>query len=456
MAHIDLYGVTASLRKLLRVNLWRLSGQNIKITAITPEEAEKESTTCLNLHLYHAIEDPSRRNAFPPDDGGGDYPISRVPLPLTLYYALTAHAKSSELSDPVAQQFLMGMGMKSLHDFPVIDDALLLPGPPSGTPVQILQPAMRGAQNRIEIAPKPTTPEETVNFWSSAQNHTARLTAYYEVRSLLMPPEASTAKPGIVLALGLGVSGSGRPTLASSASTQSVTLPALSGGATLSNEATPAVAALGATAAPPGNRVTLAGEALGDGTSERLLLSSPGFASADPIVIDPAANPAWRILFRGNSVEFDVQPVVNAEAPVSFVAVPIRPGTYAAAVRRLQTLVTESGATSVTAADSNSTPFAIGPRIAGAAIVAGRVRFTLASGVDTTDPKNKPQLSIGGEVYRFVSAFIGTPAADAGSFIAPSPTRYEAQPHFDPADGATRIVRIAVNGVDAPPIWLEP
>jgi hypothetical protein len=312
---------------------------------------------------------------------------------------------------------------------------------------------MRGAQNRIEIAPRPTTPEETVNFWSAAQNHTARLTAYYEVRSLLMPPEASTSKPGIVLALGLGVKASGRPTLAASSSIQSVTLPALSGGATLSNEATPAVAALGATAAPPGNRVTLSGESLGDGTSERLLLFPPG---GDTLVIDPAANPAWRILFRGNSVEFDVLPMVNAEAPAGFTAVAIRPGIYAAGVRRLEVLTTENGATSVTAADSNSIPFAIGPKVTGSAIVAGRVRFTLASGVDTTDALNKPQLSIGGEVYRFVASFVGNPAADAGSFIAQSPTRYEAEPTFAPADGATRIVRIAVNGVDAPPIWLEP
>ena len=27
---------------------------------------------------------------------------------------------------------------------------------------------------------------------------------------------------------------------------------------------------------------------------------------------------------------------------------------------------------------------------------------------------------------------------------------------FDPNDGATRMVRLAINGVDCPPVWLEP
>jgi len=91
MPHPNLFGVTATLCELLRVNIWRLSGQVVTVSALPPEDAEKEIGSRLNLHLYHAAEDPHRRNAFPTDDAG-PYPISRTPLPLTLYYVMTAHS----------------------------------------------------------------------------------------------------------------------------------------------------------------------------------------------------------------------------------------------------------------------------------------------------------------------------------------------------------------------------
>ena len=81
--HANLYSITASLKELLRVNIWRLSNQNVTVSDLPPEEAEKESGTRLNLHLYHAAEDPSRRNDLP-RDALGTFPISRTPMPLTL------------------------------------------------------------------------------------------------------------------------------------------------------------------------------------------------------------------------------------------------------------------------------------------------------------------------------------------------------------------------------------
>jgi hypothetical protein len=60
----------------------------------------------------------------------------------------------------------MGLAMKSFHDFPVIDDRLTLPGPPAGLPLPILDAQMRGAQNRLGIVQRQTTPEESVSFWS--------------------------------------------------------------------------------------------------------------------------------------------------------------------------------------------------------------------------------------------------------------------------------------------------
>lgn len=453
MPHGNLFGVTATLKELLRINIWRISNQEVTVSDLPPEEAEKQLGTRLNLHLYHAAEDPSRRNNLPPGDTA-PFPISRTPMPLTLYYALTAHSVAIDLPNAAQSQFLMGLGMKSLHDFPVIDDSLMLPGPPSGTPVAILDAGMRGAQNRITIVQRQLSPEDTVTFWAAAQHHTARLTAYYEVRSLLLPPEPETEKPPLVAAVALGAMPSPRPTLLSSSSIQTMTLPALSGGTSLSSPVAPAVAALGAIAAPAGNRVTVTGEGLGDGSDARILLG--GGALTGEAVIDPTFNPEWHFNFAGDSLAFDVLPEVAAEAPGGFAALTIRPGIYSLAVRREKVLKTQAGATSIGPMESNRIPFAVGPAVEASSTVAGRVRLQLAQGVDCTDPLNTPQLTIAGDVYRFVAAFSPDPAENPGTFIALSATQYEAHPFFDPADGGTRMVRLAVNGVDAAPFWLEP
>lgn len=450
MPHGNLFGVTATLKELLRVNIWRLSTQTITVSDLPPEEAEKQDGTRLNLHLYHAAEDPGRRNDFPPGDSA-PFPISRTPMPLTLYYALTAHSMANDVPNAQQQQLFMGLGMKTLHDFAVIDDSLELPGPPAGDPIKILDSGMRGAQNRITIVQRQLTPEDTVTFWAAAQHHTARLTAYYEVRSLLLPPEPETEKAPLVAAVALGAMPSPRPTLHSSSSVQTVTLPALSGGATLTTPLAPAVAALGSAG---GNRVSAAGEGLGDGSDARILLS--GGTIGQEAVVDPAFNADWNFILAAGEMSFDVLPAVVAEGPGGFTSQIVRPGIYAVAVRREKVLKTEAGATSVGPMESNRIPFAVGPAIAARSVVAGRVKLTLHPGVDCTDPLNKPQLAIAGDVYRFVAAFTGDPAVDVGTFIAESETVYEAHPFFDPSDGGTRMVRLSVNGVDSAPFWLEP
>jgi hypothetical protein len=309
--------------------------------------------------------------------------------------------------------------------------------------------------------PRPVTPEEALNFWSATQNHTPRLTAYYEVRSTLIFPDEPSEATGIVTALALGVGASARPTLFASSSIRTVTLPALSGGALLSNTLSPAVAALGATAAPAGNHVVLTGEALGDGIDARLVLSSPAFAALAPPVEEaiaaPASNPAWKVLFRDGRLEFDVQPELFIEAPGGFRQIRIRPGLYEIGVLRERRLATVAGATSLSNVESNRIAIGIGPHVDAVGVGGGgRIELDIAPGtIDFADARHKLQLAIAGEAYRKVAAFLNDPTKDPGTFIAAGDT-VTAEPLFDPADGATRMVRFAVNGVDARPVWLEP
>jgi hypothetical protein len=447
----DLYGVTASLRNLVRYNIWRLTSINVTITDLPPEKAEEGGASNLNLHLFHAVEDPSKRNEFPRDSQGA-FPIAEAPLPLVLYYVLTAHSIGNDADVP-GQQRLMGLAMKTLHDFPAFDERLVLPTPP----VNVVQPAfdarMRGNQNRIEVFPRQLTPEESINFWSAAQNHTARLTAYYEVHSTLLPPDEPQVKAGVVIGYGLGVAVAGRPRLVSTSSVQTVTLPAALGGGTLATTLSPAEAAIGSTAVPSAARVSVIGGDLGDGTAEVLLLQGPD----GEIEIDPAANPDWVIRFAGDTLSFVVQPSAVTLRDGFITTVPIRPGVWPLSVRRKRALAVSSGAARTGVTQSNRVPFAIGAAVAGTTVLAAppRLRIDLAPGINALTVEADSELSIAGDVYRW------HPPADpaalvVGEYQAVSATRLEVLLTFDPADGETRLVRLGLAGVDCAPFWVGP
>lgn len=447
----DLYGVTASLRNLVRFNIWRLAGLNVTISDLPPEKAEENGTSNLNLHLFHAVEDSSKRNEFPLDSLSG-FPIAEAPLPLVLYYVLTAHSSGNDPDVP-GQQRLMGLAMKTFHDFPAFDETLQLPTPPAS----LLQPAfdlsMRGRQNKIEVIPRQLTAEESINFWSAAQNHTARLTAYYEVRSTLLPPDKPEQRAGLVISYGLGVSAGGRPRLAATSSVQTVTLPAALSGGTLSTTLSPAEAALGSAAAPSAARVEAIGSDIGDGSAETLLLQGPD----GQIEIDPAANPGWAIRLSGDKLSFVVQPSAVTLRDGLIVNAPIRPGVWTLAVRRKRALAVSGGPPRTAVTQSNRIPFGLTATVAATSTLPAplRLRIDLAPGVDAILAAPDSELSIAGEVYRWHPPTDPAPLA-AGEYHAVSATRFEVMLTFDPADGETRLVRLGLAGVDCAPFWVAP
>lgn len=448
----DLSAVTASLRNLLRYNVWRIAGINVTVTDLPPERADEADTNNLNLHLFHAIEDPSKRNEFAPDALGA-FPIKETPLPLILYYVLTAHGAGDDPPDIAGQQRLMGLAMKTMHDFPAFDDRLVLPTPPLSDPQPVFDPAMRGNQNRIQIIPRQLTPEESVNFWSAAQNHTARLTAYYDVRSTLMPPDEVEVRAGLVTSYGLGVAPGGRPRLTGTSSVQTVVLPAALGAGTLATSRSPAEAALGSTAVPSAARVTATGSDLGDGSAESLILTGPG----GEIEIDPVANPGWSVTLSGTRLSFTVQPTVQALRDGAIVILPVPPGLYGLAVARRRALAVSNGPPRSITSRSNAVPLAIGAAVAATATLGGppRLRIDLAPGVDAQGLEAATEISVAGEVYQRHPPLPPGPVLP-GEFSAVSPTRIEVMLTFDPADGETRAVRLGISGVDCAPFWIGP
>jgi len=448
----DLYAVTASLRNLVRYNVWRIAGINATVTDLPPERAEESGTSNLNLHLFHAVEDPSKRNEFAPD-ALGPFPVKEAPLPLILYYVLTAHSPGDDPPDIAGQQRLMGLAMKTLHDFPEFDDRLILPTPPLSDPQPVFDPGMRGNQNRIQVFPRQLTPEESINFWSAAQNHTARLTAYYDVRSTLMPPDEVEQRAGLVTSYGLGVAPGGRPRLTGTSSVQTVLLPAALGGGTLSTTRSPAEAAIGSTAIPSAARVTATGSDLGDGSAESLILSGP----AGEIEVDPLANPGWAIGLSGDRLSFTLQPSAQVLRDGAIAVLPVPPGLYGLAVARRRALAVSDGPPRSVTSRSNAVPFSVGAAAAAVATLGAppRLRIDLAPGVDAQALEPETEITIAGEVYLRHPPLPPGPVL-AGEFGAVSPARIEVMLTFDPGDGETRAVRLGLAGVDCAPFWIGP
>lgn len=447
----DLYGVTASLCNLARYNIWRLTGLNIIVSDLPPEQAEEAGNSHLNLHLFHAAEDPSRRNALP-GDSLGRYPIAETPLPLVLYYVLTAHSVGATPDVP-GQQRLMGLAMKTFHDFPQLDESLRLPTPPNNVQQPVFDLRLRNNQNILQIIPRQLSPEESINFWSAALNHTARLTAYYEVRSTLLPPDEPQQQAGLVISYGLGVAVGGRPRLLATSSVQTLALPTALGGHHLSHTLSPAELAIGSASLPSAAELTATGSDLGDGSTECLLLTGPG----GEIEVDPAANPDWQIRFSGDQLRFVLQASAQTLRDGAIVQAPLLPGIWTLAVLRRRPLTVSQGQPRSVAVRSNQLAFSVTASIAALtpSNTPPQLLIDLVPGVSALAAEAGSALSIAGEVYRWHPPTDPAPLA-AGEYRAVSATRFEVRLLFDPLDGQTRPVRLGLAGVDCAPCWVSP
>lgn len=456
MAVADLYAVTASLRNLLRYNIMRIAGFDPSVTVMAPERAEELAMSNLNLHLFHAVEDPSKRNEFA-RDAQGPFPIRETPLPLILYYVLTAHSTGvGDMPDIAGQQRMMGLAMKTFHDYPAFDETLKLSIPPSNTKQQVFDATLSGQQSRIEIIPRQLTPEESINFWSAAQNHTARLSAYYDVRSTLLMPDAVEERAGLVTGYGLGVIPGGRPRLTETSSVQVIALPAALGGGILSTTLSPAEVALGSVTVPSGAQVTATGFDLGDGSTETLLLSGP----SGEVEVDPTANPDWEIRISGDRLSLTVRPTALTLRNGTFYPFPIRPGVHTLALRRRRALAVSGGPPRSAVTQSNRLPLAVGATVTDAVTVVlplepPLLRIDLGPGADALALANETEISIAGEVYPLDPLPLLSPRP-AGSFRPVLANRIEVALTFDPADGQTRAVRLGIAGVDCAPFWIAP
>ncbi|MGE5806266.1 MAG: DUF4255 domain-containing protein, partial [Ignavibacteria bacterium] len=189
MPLLDLSLVTKTLTNLLEFyfkssRIWNTNTGTCLSPAISPEPPDELDIDVVGIYLYHISEDSTYKNL--PPKGNDIPPVRFIPMGLNLFYQLTAKS-SSDGTGTLKEQKMMGIAIKALHDYPVID---------SGTSItdlcnsknKIFPSDLDSNEDRFRIVLQPIAHNEAMNYWS-AGNKPPRLAAYYQVSVVLLEPE---------------------------------------------------------------------------------------------------------------------------------------------------------------------------------------------------------------------------------------------------------------------------
>ena len=420
MALLDIGAVTRTLMKVIELSVNASPGwpgspsPPLTVAPVPPDRLTGDPIA--GFYLYHLTEDPAYKNV-PPQSGVTD--LRFVPMALNLYYILSARSADSN-AGTLTEQLIMGLAVKALRDTPVVDDSTMIAG------TQVLDPAIRGDDNRFRIVLQPVPAAESVSYWTAGSSP-LRLAAYYQVNVALLEPDRPPVLAGRVLRHGIQTFTTGAPRLEASESTVTYQVP----GEATARTAVARPAQVTQLAA--GDGFTLLGSGLTGGTPT--LLIRPG-AAATPLVADAA----WGLQVT------DQGATANAQVTASGTAVP--PGLYAAAIQISRQITPPGGPTRTLTQTSNEVPLMIAPGVSalGAPNAAGQFPIT-GSGFT---PAAAVELYLGSN-----RALPGNPASlNPGEFAVASATALIARLAAGTASGTAVPVRIVVSGSESPPVWV--
>jgi hypothetical protein len=484
MPAADLSAVTKTLTRLLRTNITRLAGPAappVTVVAGPPEEQSTASRT-VNLHMYHVAEDQFRKNL--PGPGLDLNNVATTPMALSLFYVLTVHHIANAAHIAETEQQLMGYALKTMHDFPVIEDDTTVQSLPNAPPILVFDPGLQGGGNHLEIILRPLTPEDALTFWSTGLEQTARLSAYYEVRVVLLEPEPWRVAPGIVLTLGQYVTQVGGVHLESASSDLKFTPPGAGAQVIISDPARPALDN------PPGNpafpdnyRFVIRGTNLASGIDRCLVIRSPGWRNITPPVEEIAMGQGtagagrWGVGFFSDRIEVETTNQLSyPDGAGGTATLNLTPGLFLASVETVTGETATGTGTRRLSQRSNEIVFFLTPRILShtpPVVIPGNPalpppgnqprlritinlspRFALNQGGAVTAQQLPIFLSVHGAVYERVNAFAAVPSDNDGRFtVAAASLTF--QPLFDATVPGAYPVRLVVDGAEAQPFWIE-
>jgi hypothetical protein len=424
MPLLDVSLVTQALLTLIEENVKKSPAWSAANTlAVSPQPPDKlKGDRTIGLYLYHLREEAHTKSQnWPVDD---EAPLRYCPMGLALHYLLTAHSDLvDERQQIFAEQLMMGLAVKTLHDYPKLDDATTVTNT-SNVAVPIFPGSLAGFDNRLRILLQPIQFSEAMQYWT-AGTQPLRLAAYYEVSATLLEPETVKSRRGRVLAYGVHTFARGTPRLDGSRNRVQFTV---------AGEAAPRELELQPAEVTYGATVTLFGADL-QGDVVTLILDNRRFAA--PVEVSSIA---WSVGATGSTVTATIQPTAGPET--------VLPGIYGATVKVAASRRMPDGTTRRFELRSNQTPFAVTPQVA--AIIPGAVWVVNGGRFDPAVlTPDAIQVFVGADRLTRVTA---TPAP--GEFRVISNTTLQFVPPASLAPGTVAPFRLLVNGAESAPAWI--
>jgi hypothetical protein len=192
-----LAAVTATLQFILHQGITTDKNQpelgDTRVTALPPDKARAGLTTNqLNLFLYQVLPNAAWRNRdMPRQVQPGE--TGMPPLPLNLYYLITAFGLNDDLTQPFSHQVL-GKAMSLLHDHSVLSASDIQSATSGALPECDLDKQIE----RVRITLQPLSVEDISKLWTGFATQ-YRLSAAYEVAVALIESTQASRTPLPVL-----------------------------------------------------------------------------------------------------------------------------------------------------------------------------------------------------------------------------------------------------------------
>lgn len=399
----------------------------LKVSSEPRDKLTGDST--VGLYLYHITEDAHFKNL--PGTSADTPPLRYTPMGLNLYYQLSPH--SDTLLEPGIQkeQLLMGLAMKALRDYPIIDDATEIGSPP----VKVFPLNLRDADNRFRIGLTPVLSNEALSFNSSG-DQPLRLSTYYQVSVALLEPEKPTRRAGRVLRYGVFTFTRGAPRLDGSRSSVTFTIP---GEITPRQvEIQPAETAVRSLVTNSGGEIVFFGSDLaGDETT--LLIKNKLFAEPVEVGFN------WGVTATDDEILAVVYPTADLTK--------ILPGMYSAIAKVTTHKMGPDNKVRTFIKTSNETPFIVTPRIdaISAPDAAGVVTVTGAVFQDPAISIEAIEVFVGANKIPLKA---GVPL-NAGEFEVVNATTLRFRYPIAGINSAeTFPFRLIINGAESAPNWV--
>ena len=446
MALLDLSSITKALTNLLKYyfmasDIWSTMGTS---PTISPQPPDELNIDAVGLYLYHISEDNQYKNL--PAPGNDIPPVCFVPMGLNLFYQLTAHSTTDEIGT-YKEQKMMGIAIKALHDYPIIDDSTAIVDL-SETNNTVFPSDLQGNDNRLRIVLQPIAHNEAMNYWS-AGNKPPRLAAYYQVSVVLLEPEEIQSRSSRVLTYGVQTFVDGAPRINSCINTLSFTMAGQTQTSEL--ELRPAQAPPAKTPLPDplpiDHKISFIGSGFKVGTTTLLLKNERW---DDPLELDSTW---WQIAVTKNGLNAVIRETLSAGGTA------VLPGIYSAITKIIKQIVLPNGTERDIEHLSNQCPFAISPRIDSiSALDANNVSIITGYTFQHTDISPDAVLVYFGNT-KLESKTTG--ALNPGEFKVTGLLTLEMRlPNVDAHGNAFESgkfypIRVFVNGIESPPKWIE-